>query len=375
MIANPIFATFADYGFDRRRLIVIGVIIWSVATGLNALVTRFWEYLILRGGVGIGEAALVSIAPTLFCDFYPPNERNHIFAWYSMATPFGAGLGYIIGGLLSEHLGWRYAFLLCGVPGVILAFLVLTINDPGRGVFDIFEVLQSSGGLPPWKETLIFLFTSKRYVSLNLGYTLATFAIGALSDWAPAFLERNFHMKSTSSGLTVGLLTIISTPIGVFGGSYLADYFRGKIKEANFFICAIGTFGAFLLSFGALYTSHLGVSISFIFVAECFLYFFAAPWNTELSLAVPSSMRARGYGLAIFCSHAFGDAIASSIIGAISDYTHNLRLALFLVPTMIGLASIIWAISARMLDDDLSTDFFMDDKSLNDESSSLVHDS
>jgi len=84
-------------------------------------------------------------------------------------------------------------------------------------------------------------------------------------------------------------------------------------------------------------------------------------------------MRARGYGLAIFCSHAFGDAIASSIIGAISDYTHNLRLAIFLVPIMIGFASVIWAISARWLDEDLSTEFYMDEKSLSGETEPLVH--
>jgi len=86
-------------------------------------------------------------------------------------------------------------------------------------------------------------------------------------------------------------------------------------------------------------------------------------------------MRARGYGLAIFCSHAFGDAIASSIIGALSDYTHNLKLALFLVPVMIGGASIIWGLSARWLDDDLSKEFYMDSKSLNEENESLIHNS
>jgi len=209
-----------------------------------------------------------------------------------------------------------------------------------------------SDNTPTTEETLTFLANSRRYMTMNLGYTLSCFAVGALADWFPAFLERHYEIQSTSSGLIVGTLTIISTPLGVFGGSFLADRLRGHISEPNFVVSSFGSGLATLIAFPAFFAPNLSSCIAFIFLAEIFLWFNSAPWNTELCNAVPAPMRARGFGIAIFLSHAFGDATASSVVGVLSDFTQDLRRTLLLVPIMVGLASIVWAISSRCLKDE-----------------------
>lgn len=127
----PAFGVLGDKG-SRPRLIALGVGLWSIATVLAGFASHYAWLLGARAAVGIGEAAYGSIAPALLADYFPDRQRSRVFAVMFMATPVGSALGYVVGGAMDAHFGWRSAFFVAGVPGLLLAFLALGLRDPDR---------------------------------------------------------------------------------------------------------------------------------------------------------------------------------------------------------------------------------------------------
>lgn len=134
MLASPLVGAL-DKG-PRRWLIAIGVGLWSLATAAAAFATGFKSFLFARALVGIGEAAYATLAPAMLADFFPPERRNRAFTVFYIATPVGSALGYVLGGELGVHFGWRTAFLAVGLPGLAVALMALLIREPQRGAFD-----------------------------------------------------------------------------------------------------------------------------------------------------------------------------------------------------------------------------------------------
>ena len=132
MIAAPVFGAWGDRG-SRTRPIALGIGIWSIATVLSGLVHSYPQLLAARAVVGIGEAAVIAIAPALLADFFPVAGRARVYAVLNMAIPVGAALGYVVGGQMGEHFGWRSAFFVAGAPGFALALAALWLPDPPRG--------------------------------------------------------------------------------------------------------------------------------------------------------------------------------------------------------------------------------------------------
>ncbi len=124
MVAAPLFGAWGDRG-ARTRPIAIGVFLWSLATALSGLAHDYPQLLAGRALVGIGEAACVAIAPALLADCFAVARRGRVLAIFNMAIPVGSALGYVLGGLIGHHFGWRAAFFVAGAPGMLLAFAVL----------------------------------------------------------------------------------------------------------------------------------------------------------------------------------------------------------------------------------------------------------
>src|SRR5579871_5219867 len=134
-VAAPIFGVLGDRR-SRPRLIAFGVACWSFATALSGFARGYLSLLAARASVGIGEAAYVTIAPSLLSDYYPARQRARVMAIFFCAIPVGSALGYVVGGLVDKHYGWRAAFFIAGIPGLILAALCLFLKDPPRGAQD-----------------------------------------------------------------------------------------------------------------------------------------------------------------------------------------------------------------------------------------------
>lgn len=344
MLASPIFGTLADR-VSRRTLIAAGVALWSLATAGAAFATGFWTFMLARALVGVGEAAYATLAPTIIADFYPPERRNRIMTIFYVAIPVGAALGFTLGGIAGDLWGWRPAFLICGLPGLAVAYLTFTIKDPGRGTFD--------GGAniapPSWKEAWGVLRKSRPYVNAVAGYTAVTFAAGGMADWFPTFLSRHRDMDLAEAGSLVGTVTVVGGLAGTACGGLLADYLKRWTRQPYLALSGLSMLPATAFAALALVVESKLAIAACILGAQFFLWFYNGPINTILANSVSSAMVARAFAASILSIHLFGDAISPPIIGAISDATGNLPLGVSLVPFAMLFGACIWLIGWRTI--------------------------
>jgi MFS transporter, Spinster family, sphingosine-1-phosphate transporter len=344
MVASPIFGALAETR-SRKVLIGLGVAAWSLATAAAAFAQGFASLLIARALVGVGEAAYASLAPTLLADFFPPEKRNRIFTYFYVATPVGSALGFVLGGLLGEHFGWRTAFLAVGLPGLLLAGLALFIQEPPRGQFDESPLTKVS-----WPEALRALSKNRVYLYTVAGYTLVTFATGGIADWFPTFLSRLRELPLSQADYAVGTTAVVGGLIGTSLGGFIADRLGPYTRNPYLAVSGLAMLPAVLFTVFALFVMRAPTAIVLaIGMAQISLWIYNAPVNALIVNNVEPGMRARAVGLSILCIHLFGDVLSPPLIGAVSDATHNLELALVMVPVAILLGGLVWILGWRNL--------------------------
>src|SRR5206468_6740653 len=169
----------------RLRLIATGVFVWSIATVASGLAPTYGWLLLARAIVGIGEASYAVVTPSLLSDCYPAERRARVLGIFYAAIPVGSALGYVVGGLVGEHFGWRAAFFVAGAPGMVLAFVLLLLAEPRRGAYDAGGV----GAVTPLSlgASLRALVARRSWISNTVAQVIYTFAMGGLATWMPTY--------------------------------------------------------------------------------------------------------------------------------------------------------------------------------------------
>jgi MFS family permease len=335
MLASPVFGALADR-VSRTRLIAAGVALWSVATAAAAFTTTFWGFLLARALVGVGEAAYATLAPPLLSDFFSAEKRNRVLTVFYVAIPVGAAIGFTLGGYLGAHYGWRDAFLICGLPGILVSGLALLIRDPGRSASDPAPVATT------WPKAVRVLIASPTYVYAVAGYVAVTFAAGGMADWFPVYLSRVRGMDTAAAGSTVGMVTVVGGLFGTGLGGWFAERIKRRTRQPYLAVSAVSMVLAAVCATIALLVPDVRVSVAFIGVAQFFLWFYNGPINTLIANAVDANLRARAFALAILCIHLLGDAISPPIIGFVSDQAGSLVPGVLLVPVFMAIGAGIW---------------------------------
>src|SRR5437868_696475 len=183
MVSAPILGLLADR-FSRWIIIGSAVILWSVASGGSGLAATFAILFATRVCVGIGEGGYGPAAPTILADLYPIERRGLIMAIFCAAISVGSALGYVIGGSIGAHLGWRWAFYVVAPPGLLLGLLCFFQRDPRVASHHL--VRESPGR--SWRNYLK-LFRTRSYLINCIAMTLMTFVTGGLGFWVPAYLR------------------------------------------------------------------------------------------------------------------------------------------------------------------------------------------
>jgi MFS family permease len=346
MLFTPVFGSLGDR-WSRKAVIAAGVALWSLATAAAAMATGFWSFLLARSLVGVGEAAYATMAPALISDFYPPERRNRILTMFYVAIPVGAALGFAVGGVLGARFGWRVAFLACGLPGLLAALSALFIRDPGRGTFDNDRHVAP----PAWPDALRTLSHNRPYVLTVVGYTLVTFASGALADWFPTLLSRLRNVPMEEAATITGVAAALGGLLGTVAGGLLADRLRTRNQTRNPYLAVSGVSMAVatVVAMGGLVVTSKVAIFALILGAQTLMFFYNGPINSVLVNCVPSALRARAFAFSILCIHILGDAISPFLVGLLSDVTGSLMVAISVVPvTMMG-GALVWMYAWRTL--------------------------
>lgn len=337
MLASPVFGGLADR-MSRKVLIAAGVALWSLATAAAAFATGFWSFLFARALVGVGEAAYATISPALIADYFPPERRNKMLTIFYVAIPVGAALGFGIGGVVGAHWGWRTAFLVCGLPGLGIALLALLLKEPRRGYWESEAPVKAPG----WPEALKALAANREFVWTVAGYTLVTFASGALADWFAAFLTRYHGFDVGKAGLMMGGTAAAGGLIGTVLGGFLGDKLKGRTRNPYLALSGWSILVATVFASAAIVVPYPMLAVGCMFVGQVFLWFYNGPVNTVLVNSVGPQMRARAFSISILSIHLFGDAISPTIVGIVSDSVGSLQHALWFAPAALLAGAGVW---------------------------------
>jgi len=311
--------------FSRKRVIVTGALVWSMATLLTAFTKNFEELLIRHTLVGIGEASFVILSPTFVADMFPPEKRGRVMGVFYLAIPVGTALGYLLGGVMGPKYGWRTPFYVGAAPGVLLALLLLLIPEPTLGQFDPPE------SKVPERDTLRSLIRNPAFLTATLGMAMMTFALGGLQVWMPTFLHRAHGYSLQAAGLIFGLSTLVNGLVASLAGGWISDRLLRRTKSAHYLVSAVSLGLGIPAMCVALFASGRTMVVG-IFVAEFLLLLNTGPLNAAVISSVGPHVRAAALAANIFIFHLLGDVPSAALIGYISD-KYSLQLA-FLGPVI-----------------------------------------
>ncbi len=348
LFTAPVFGSLGDTK-SRTRLLAFGVAVWSVATALAGLARGYTSLLLARATVGVGEAAYGTISPALLADYFDRDRRGRVFAIFFAAIPIGSALGYIVGGLVDHYFGWRQAFFVAGVPGLVLAALALRLYDPPRGAQDP-ETAPASGGHSisvgrAARAAYAALLRNRPYVLTVLGYAAYTFAIGALAFWTPSFLERIRGIPKAQATVQFGAVVVVTGFVGTYAGGWIGDYYLRTSRQAYLWVSGIATLVAAPLTLVALAVARAPVYWTAIVAAELLLFASTGPINSAIVNVVPPAIRATAVALSIFTIHILGDVPSPWLVGVLSD-ARTLGEAVLIIPVAVLAGGLVWTYAA-----------------------------
>lgn len=310
MIAAPLVGFIADRT-PRQYAVSVCAFLWSVATMLSGAAKNYLHLFAARSFIGIGEAGFTSVSPSFLAERFPPEKRARILAAFGLALPAGSALGYLLGGFLGLHFGWRSAFFIVGLPGAFAAaYAAFKLKDQ-RPVITKEE--------KPSLLSYLNLLNNKPFLFVCLAQAMGTFTLGALAAWMPTYMHRYYNFSVAQAGTVFGVLTITAGAAGTFLGGFLADKLLKKTKKAYYIISAASFTAALPFGLAAASYGNFKISLALFALAIMLVFMQTGPLNAAIVKLTDVKIRSMAFAVNIFIIHALGDAISPALLGKASD--------------------------------------------------------
>jgi MFS family permease len=313
----------ADQG-NRVRIISLSLFIWSLFTVFTGLARSFTQLLLGRVAVGIGEAGCSPPAYSLLSDYFEPKRRSTALAIYSMGISGGVVVGLLLGGQVARAYGWRSAFYVCGLPGIVLALIVrLTLREPPRGFSE--PHVQVAPQAPPLGEVLGKLWAKPSFRHLSLAAALQAFVGYGVGGFASAFLMRSHAMTVAQAGGALALITVLGGGLGTYLGGSVADRITNRFQDRRWQLWAPGIATLIAVPFALLvYTlpSKGAVLVLMVPALAIASMYFGPSFSITHSL-VGARERALAGALLLFVINLIGLGMGPVVTGLLSDVFKN----------------------------------------------------
>ncbi|HIG39089.1 MAG: MFS transporter [bacterium] len=356
-------ARWADVG-SRRNIISLALVIWSCMTMFTGTAKSFGALIIARVGVGIGEAGCSPPIHSLISDYFPPEKRGTALSIYALGIPIGAAIGTLVGGWIGAEFGWRMAFFIVGIPGVLVAVLVrFTLREPPRGFSEppVAEGQPTVAEMPtvPLKQVISFMWSLKSFRHLSFAGALHAFVGYGVGLFLPSFFMRvhGFSLKETATFL---FLLGLTGMIGTFLGGYLGDRYGQHDKRWYMFIPGIATLAG--VPFAVLFYTTADPYIALLFAIPGAILgpMYLGPTFAMTQTLVTPAMRALASAILLFVLNLIGLGLGPVAAGALSDYLkpeygeESIRYSLFILAVFGNLwAAAHYYFASRTLREDL----------------------
>jgi MFS transporter, Spinster family, sphingosine-1-phosphate transporter len=317
-------ARFADRpDTNRPRLIAVALALWSAMTALCGLAQNFWQLLLARIGVGVGEAGCTPPAHSLISDIVPAEKRASALAFYSLGIPVGTLLGMVIGGLLADYLGWREAFVVVGLPGVVLALVVwFVLRDPRRSDVAAAMAGKRQPAALPLGQAVAEVMRSRAFVLLVIAGSAASFLSYGKTTWTTIFFQRTHDLTAGQTGLWFGIIGGVGGIIGTWLGGYLADRFGATNRRHVLSAPAIGMALAVPIAIAAYHAPSWPLALALIFVPQVCNSLYYGPCYSAAQGLVPIKARAIAAASLLFFQNLIGLGLGPLFFGMLSDMLH-----------------------------------------------------
>jgi predicted MFS family arabinose efflux permease len=344
---------------NRRNLIAAAVALWSAMTAVSGLAANIWQLTAARIGVGIGEAGCSPPAHSMIADYFPPEKRSTAMGFYTLGISAGIMIAYLAGGWVAQNIGWRAAFLVVGIPGLLLALIVrFTMKEPQRGES---EDRSASGRRASVGEVIRFLKSRRSFIHMAIGAGLTSFVGYSVISFLPSFMVRSFDMEIATLGVWLGLILGISGGAGFFFGGYYADHLgQSSHRRAFNFISLTILVSAGLMALMFLAeTSNRALWLFILPAATSNVYL--APVLSQAQSLVALRMRATTSALVLLIINVIGLALGPPLTGLLSDAleprfgVESMRYSLLVVSSLV----LPWAVwhfyrAGKWIDADLA---------------------
>jgi len=301
----------------RLRLAALGVFVWSVATVASGLAPTYAWLLVARAVIGAGEASYAVVTPSILSDCYVAERRARVLGIFYAAIPVGSALGYIVGGVIGEAHGWRAAFLVAGLPGAALAFVLLALTEPRRGGMD------PPATAPPvplaLSDSIRTLARRRSYLVNTAAQIIYTFAMGGLATWMPTYFVRARGIPLATASATFGLLLVVAGFAGTLLGGRVASAVARRWPGADFTVSGWSLVGSIAFTIPAVLAPQPVLFWPAMFVTLVLLFVNIGPLNAAMANVLPAELRARGFAMTTMLMHLLGDAASPWLIGEASD--------------------------------------------------------
>lgn len=329
-------ARWADSGV-RRNIIALALSTWSVMTALSGAAQNFWQLFLARVGVGVGEAGGLAPAQSIICDYVPVPRRSGVLAIHAVGLTVGMFVGMALAGWLGERIGWRWTFVVLGIPGIALALVVrLTLREPTRGIFDAVR----DETRPSLRDTFKILFNLKVYRLMILYGVSVGFVSFGLMQWRPSLYMRVYALDASTVGIYLGIAMGVGSGIGLLAGGIIANKMALRGARSPLIMGAIAAYLALPAGLISLVWPSAFGAIFAAFVTELLLNVAGAPIISTMYSIVSSRMRATAGTTAVFFQALLGFGLGPFSVGLLSDVlapamgAESLRYAL-LVPVLL----------------------------------------
>jgi MFS transporter, Spinster family, sphingosine-1-phosphate transporter len=339
MCAAPFVGPLADR-YSRKLIIVVGAMFWSGLTLLTAVTHNYTELLVRHTLVGIGEATFVTIAPTFVVDLFSEDRRARILGVFYLAIPVGSAAGYLLGGNLAPHYGWRFPFYIAAAPGFLLALVLLFLKEPERGQFDSKKDRSEGSANRPislGRGVVLSLLRNPAFLTATLGMAFMTYSLGGIQVWMPQFLYSERHYSLEAANFMFGIIIVGDGIVASLSGGWLGDYLLRRTKGSYYVISAASMGLGIPFMIVALFTRGK-LMVPAIAVSAFFLLLNTSPLNAAVINSVDAHIRATAIAVNIFIIHILGDVPSPTMMGWVAD-KRSLQTAFILPVIAMGISS------------------------------------
>jgi MFS family permease len=330
--------------WSRTKTIGLMAIVWSLATALCAITGNYVQLFMARIMIGFGEAGYAPGGSALISGMYPIEKRSKMMGLWNASIPLGSAIGVTMGGIIAQSLGWKHAFGIVAVPGLIIAILFLFVKD--YKTVDLSFVDKSNNKVKMERKDIIREFVSRPSVIYTyFGMAAVVFVTTAMIVWLPKFFEIERHIEPKTAGTLAGavmLLALIGAPLGGF----IIDKWRKTEPRARLLFPALSTLASGIILFVALALLKGSIQLTVLFVFGILIMTFIAGAAAVTQDVIHPGLRATSYAIAVAVQNLLGSFTAPIVLGKISDLS-NIRTAVSILPFVLIIAALLFFLGSR----------------------------